>query len=102
MKKPIIITIIAIIVALLVAVAIRLYVLTDVDKTVFKSTETYTKEEYLQAVKANGGGEVEVCSYSYLIDTYGIREVMRLDLETTQSNSDEVDPKFYEAIRECL
>lgn len=60
-----------------------------------------TKEEYIEQVKKNGGDEVEVCSYDYMIDKYGTREVLKMDMRVASDEND-IDPRIYEALGQCI
>lgn len=75
------------------------YQLQNIDHTA--SATDYTKEQYLNQVRENGGSDVEVCAYSSLIDQYGTRETLKMDLRATADEND-VDQRMYTALQECL
>jgi hypothetical protein len=71
------------------------------NKTSDTSALPYNKTEYLEKVKNNGGGELEECAYTYLIDTYGVGETMKIDIRIAIDEND-VDSRVYVALKECL
>lgn len=76
---------------------------TSVYKSTAKNKPAYelTKEEYIEQVRKNGGDEVEVCSYNYMIDKYGTREVLKMDMRVASDEND-IDPRIYEALEQCI
>lgn len=64
-------------------------------------TLEYTKEEYLNQLRENGGHESIICAYSKLIDKYGTNETLKMDVRAAADEKD-VDPRIYTAIQECL
>ncbi len=75
------------------------YQLQNVDKTT--AGFEYTKQEYLDIVRDNGGDEAQVCAYSKMIDQYGTNEVLKMDLRVVADEND-VDPRIYPALQECI
>jgi len=63
--------------------------------------ENYSKQDYLDQVKANGGESIELCAYDYLLDKYGVREVMKMDMKA-MADEDDIDPRLFRAVEECL
>lgn len=60
-----------------------------------------TKQEYLDQVKANGGDATELCAYGKLIDQYGVKEVLSMDMRVAVDEND-IDQRFYPAMQACL
>jgi len=65
------------------------------------SISDMTKEQYIQQVKDNGGDTYQVCIYNKLIDTYGVKETLKLDMRSAADEND-VDPRVYSIMQECL
>ena len=65
------------------------------------SISDMTKEQYIQQVKDNGGDAIEVCIYEKLIDDYGVKETLKMDMRSV-TNSNDVDPRVYSIMQECL
>lgn len=70
------------------------------------TTNGLTKEGYLKIVERNYSADDEFtltetkCVYSYLIDTYGVQEALYIDTKADESN--DIDPRLFEAAERCL
>lgn len=65
------------------------------------SISNMTKEQYIQQVKDNGGADYEVCAYNKLIDKYGVKETMKMDMRAA-ANEKDIDQRLFEEVKECL
>lgn len=61
----------------------------------------FTRAEYLDKVSNGGQDQMSLCSYTYLIDNFGLEETYRMDVRATVDETD-VDPRIYEAMGSCL
>lgn len=60
-----------------------------------------TRQEYLDTVSNNGQDKASLCAYTYLIDTYGLEETYKIDYRASKDEND-IDPRTYEALEECI
>ena len=66
--------------------------------------ETYmglTRQEYLDEVSNNGQDSGMLCTYTYLIDTYGIKETFLMDQRAAKDDTD-IDNRVYGALERCM
>lgn len=96
--KKVLTVIVLVVLIFIVTGAVRSVIIKNADN---KKPYDYTKEEYIEQVKKNGGDEVEVCSYNFMIDKYGTREVLKMDMRVASDEND-IDPRIYEALEQCI
>lgn len=65
------------------------------------SISNMTKEQYLAQVKKNGGTQYEACVYNKLIDKYGVKETLKMDMRVA-ANENDVDSRLYSMANECM
>lgn len=74
------------------------------DNPLVVEEETYTgitKQIYLDKVSDNGKDMGMHCAYEYLIDNYGIKETVSMDMRADKDAND-LDPRFNEAMDVCF
>lgn len=95
-----------IILVLLVTAVIKFFVSSAINSYNETSSgeDTYmglSRQEYLDEVSNNGQDTAALCSYTYLIDTYGLKETYSMDYRASKDETD-VDPRIFEAMDRCV
>lgn len=61
----------------------------------------HTRAEYLEKVSNGGQDQLSLCSYTYLIDNFGLEETYRMDARAMVDEND-IDERIYDALESCL